>query len=392
MPKIVIKCIDCGKERLDYLCNIHQPVEKYRCLKCSANRTGEKLSKKITLKCVDCGRESTLRSPSSFGGKTKENYRCRKCSTLISNRKKATDPLWLENNKKVLKILLEPEIVNKRAKSLSKRWEDPEYRKIQTDKITVRMNNPETKDKIRKSVNKLYEDPEYVKHRRDGLEKMKSDPKHTGRAKNRIGSKNSKIVKACIYCGEPRIDYPSNFTIQQHKRYVCKKCFACSEEKSGEGYWYGHHWLKGEEPKIYCELWNRSLWDRIDAAWDFKSAISGKTKFDNKNKHLDRHHVYWQEKACCIWDEDNNGYYANINLGTKAKPNIVKYYIRGDPNKFVLLTHNEHTMIRGSKKSGRDKIWWIKFFEDLIDQREKEGKKCYLSKEEYKVYKCRAKD
>jgi len=40
---------------------------------------------------------------------------------------------------------------------------------------------------------------------------------------------------------------------------------------------------------------------------------------------------------------------------------MYKYYIRGDPNKFVLLTHQEHGMI------SKNKLEWIKFFEDKIE-------------------------
>ena len=155
------------------------------------------------------------------------------------------------------------------------------------------------------------------------------------------------------------------------------------------GFWYGNPTLHPENRrKSYCEKWCRDLWVRIDAAWEYRSAISRKTRFENHGQaHLDRHHVYWQEKACCEWDEDTQGYYAMINIGTKAKPVWHKHYIKGDPNKFVLLTRDEHGMVKGSKMTGKDKLWWIKFFEDLIEKREAEGKSCYLSKEEYEIYK-----
>jgi len=163
---------------------------------------------------------------------------------------------------------------------------------------------------------------------------------------------------------------------------------------SGTGFWYGHRSICPENrQKKYCEKWRKDLWVRIDAAWDYKSAISGKTKFENyRQAHLDRHHVYWQEKSCCEWDEDAKGYYAIINLGTKAKPNMYKHYIKGDPNKFVLLTHREHKMVRGNKKLGTSKLTWIKYFEDMIEKRELEGKPCYLSHEDYEIYKVKNAD
>jgi hypothetical protein len=130
------------------------------------------------------------------------------------------------------------------------------------------------------------------------------------------------------------------------------------------------------DPPIYCEAWNRNLWQRIDVAQNFQSILSGKTKEHNKGKSLSRHHVYWQPKACCEWDEDEQGYYAWINLGNKKNPNWYKHYIEGDPNKFVLLTASEHQMIR------KDKLKWIKIFEGLI--KTKLNGVCYLTKDEMK--------
>lgn len=137
------------------------------------------------------------------------------------------------------------------------------------------------------------------------------------------------------------------------------------------GFWYGNVRYP-ENGKTYCEKWTEDLRERIRAAWDYKSAISGVTT-DSKGRKLDCHHVYEQEKACCIWDGDVQGYYAMINLGTKRNPNFVRYNISGDPNKFVPLTRAEH------KATSFDKLKWIKFFEDLIEAR---GGKCYLTQEE----------
>ena len=127
--------------------------------------------------------------------------------------------------------------------------------------------------------------------------------------------------------------------------------------------------------KTYCEKWNAELRRRIRAYWGNKSVLSGKTITDNNNKRLSCHHVYYQEKACCVWDEDTQGYYAWIDIGTRKKSNKIKYYIKGDPNKFVTLTEEEHGMV------GSNKLKWIKIFEDLIE--EQDGK-CYFTKEEMK--------
>lgn len=143
------------------------------------------------------------------------------------------------------------------------------------------------------------------------------------------------------------------------------------ESKLG-GMWYGS--VKYPDPPKYCELWCPDLWHRIDEAQNYQSILSGKTKENNGGRALSRHHVYWQPKACCGWDEDAQGYYAMINIGTANKPNWHKYYIQGDPNKFVLLTMSEHKMI------SKDKLKWIKIFEDLI--KTKLNGVCYLPKVE----------
>lgn len=143
------------------------------------------------------------------------------------------------------------------------------------------------------------------------------------------------------------------------------------------GLWYGN--VDNDPREYYCEAWNPGLWIRIDIAQDFKSILSGKTKEDNRDRNgkprnLTRHHVYWQKRACCGFDEDTQGYYAMINIGTPMKPNWYKHYIDGSPNKFVLLTDEEHGMIK------KDKIKWIRIFEELI--KTKLNGKCYLTKNE----------
>jgi len=116
--------------------------------------------------------------------------------------------------------------------------------------------------------------------------------------------------------------------------------------------WYGGVNYKEQQTNKYCALWNRDLRNRIRECWNHKSVLSGKTKEENNNKLLSCHHVYYQKKACCEWDEDVEGYYCFID--------DEKYYINGDPNKFVTLTSAENTMVNF------DKLKWIKTFEDII--------------------------
>ena len=146
------------------------------------------------------------------------------------------------------------------------------------------------------------------------------------------------------------------------------------------GFWYGsvrNDSGRTPDERKYCELWNEDLKERIRAYWGYASVLSGKieiqTRSDGFPHSISCHHVYYQKKSCCVWDEDEQGYYANINIGTHRSPIIEKYYIDGDPNKFVTLTRSEH------KKTDFNKIHWIKTFEKLIED---QGGKCYFTKED----------
>lgn len=144
------------------------------------------------------------------------------------------------------------------------------------------------------------------------------------------------------------------------------------------GFWYGnikYYEFKsnGKFKKRYCELWTEDLKERIRAYWNYTSPLSGKTAKENRGRNLCCHHVYYQEKACCEWDEDVQGYFAMINIGTFKNPIMYKYPIKGDPNKFVPLTTSEHM------QSNFNRLEWIKLFEDIIDE---QGGKCYFSKRE----------
>lgn len=142
------------------------------------------------------------------------------------------------------------------------------------------------------------------------------------------------------------------------------------------GFWYGN--VKNDLNRInsaskYCELWTFDLKERIRAYWGYVSALSGNPEtsmFKGTVRSISCHHVYYQPKACCVWDEDEHGYYADINLGTENNPLPERYYIDGDPNKFVTLTAVEH------RKTGFNKIQWIKTFEKIIAD---QGGKCYFT-------------
>lgn len=221
----------------------------------------------------------------------------------------------------------------------------------------------------------LAQDPEWRRKNKEGSQRRSQEP--DWRLKNKMGSqkrsKNPSWKRKNKDAAQIRSKNPtyqcnvkkSNQKLAQNPEWIRKNV-----ESHIGGFWYGN--VRYSNSPRYCELWGRPLWHRIDEAQNYQSILSGKTKFENGGRALSRHHVYWQKKACCEWDEDANGYYAWIDTGTARKPDRIKYYIPGDPNKFVLLTKSEHAMVV------KDKLKWIKIFEDLIET--KLGGVCYLPK------------
>jgi hypothetical protein len=340
MPKVTYKCIDCGKERTGYPSSFHKPREQHMCQSCAAKKRGinaEINNTRDTYTCIDCGSQCT--DYICNFSKPKEIYRCHDCAC----KHMAKDPIWRENTTEAnRKMVQTPEWRSSNKKAIEKIMTAPNYEEKCKERGKVLSSNIVWKENHDKAMKTRANDPEWKLWRIEENKKMAGDP----------------------YFVERRLIV---FT--------------------GEGYWYGNKILRRDR-EYYCELWNDDLKGRIDAAYDYKSILSGNTKFDNGNISLTHHHLYWEKKACCVWDEDAQGYYAwIINNGKK-----VKYYIKGDPNKFVLLTISEHGKMYGNKREGTDKIYWIKYLEDLVEQREKEGKKCYLSPEEYEIYKVEHKD
>lgn len=333
VPKVQYVCIDCGKISAWRLATKLQPPEKYRCKRCALKKVRkDKQQDPVRIEKQRVAQEALQKKKAGRKQRNqKVQYTCIDCGKLSSWRIPST--------------FKQPRETYRCYSCAQRNWHE----------------DPTNKEKSKNCREKMYQDPIWRENVLKGAQK---------RAKNPIAIMNAKIAKE-----------------KMRQNPVWKETHLISA--SGEGFWYGHHTLHPENrQKTYCEKWCKDLWLRIDAAWGYKSALSGKTRFENyRQAHLDRHHVYWQEKACCKWDEDAQGYYAMINIGTKAKPDMYKHYIKGDPNKFILLTHGEHKMIIGNKKLGTTKLTWIKHFEDLIEKRLAEGKPCYLSHEEYEIYK-----
>jgi hypothetical protein len=332
-----------------------------------------------------CGNLSTWRQPSQFK-QSRENYRCSDCACnspeskhhkSISLKLTKSRPEVKQRQSEAQKIAQNrPCVKEKRSKTNAL----PEVKQRRSEAQKLSQNRPEVKQRQSESakivgakpdVKQRRSESQIISHNRPEVKQRSSEAQKLSHARPELRLKQS-------ISGKISYEYPPRY--EKHLIGV-----------SGQGFWYGHPILcpENKKGKQYCELWNKGLWVRIDAAWDYKSAISEVTRWETPSKRqLSRHHVYWQEKACCVWDEDAQGYYAMIDLNhNKNKPNWYKHYIKGDPNKFVLLTAKEHGEVKGSKKSGKDTMWWVRYFEDLIEKRESEGKPCYLSKEDFEVYK-----
>ena len=261
-------------------------------------------------------------------------------------QKRVRDPEWIRKNKegalnKNKDFYKDPEWIRKNKERAQKCAQDPEYRRKQKKGCQKCVQDPEWQRKQKEGSKRRSQDSEWQRKNKEENLRKSHDPNWR--------LKNQKSAQVRV----------------QNLKWQLKQ----QESKVG-GFWYGN--VRYSDPPKYCELWCPDLWRRIDEAQDYQSILSGKTKEDNGGRSLSRHHVYYQKKACCEWDEDANGYYAWINDGTPKKPNRVKYYIPGDPNKFVLLTMSEHRVV------AKDKLKWIKIFENLIEM--ELGGVCYISK------------
>jgi hypothetical protein len=251
----------------------------------------------------------------------------------------------------------DPKFRQRMSEMGKKRYEDPEERIKTSKQMTSIMEAPEARQRVAEIQKKRYEDPE------EHLKTSKAVKKHYDEVPD--SRKRSSEAQKKHHAENPE-------TAKKISRSVIKTWL--------DKQWYGV--VTYALGRIYCVLFNDEFKERCRAYWRYKSVLEPhKTQAENicggKPYKLTVHHVYYQPKACCEWDEDLEGYYAMINLGTERKPNMVRHNIKGDPNKFVILTAAEHNEIKS------DKLVWIKKFEDMIEE---QGGKCYLTKEEMKAY------
>lgn len=303
-----------------------------------------------------------------------------------SGKKAAADP---KRREKLLKSLRDPETLERKREANAKPefgknasekqkalWQDPEYRKKHLAILGETHATPEYRKKASDGAKRRFEDPvEKAKHK-ERMRISAADPIHRSKiskAQKELHADPEYHRKLCESRSDP------NYREKQSKAQRRPEVQLKKLEASLGGFWYGN--VRYTERRIYCEKWTGEFRERCRAFDGYKSVLSGKTKQENlvkgKPTELSVHHVYHQIKACCKWDEDKNGYYVMLNIGTKQHPNIIRYDIKGDPNKFVTLTAKENTRVNSNK------LKWIKIFEDLIDSH---GGKCYFTKEEMKEY------
>jgi hypothetical protein len=272
-------------------------------------------------------------------------------------KKRSKNPSWIENQKNgCLKRSSNPIYIEHLKNGCLKRSSNIEYLEKISNSLKqkhiddkdfhnhmIEINNRVTKTKEWMDKNKIVREnnlnkPGWCEKIKDGQQKSKNNDINKWYKIKRdaiVKAHNnplwrSKQKQGCIDRSKDILYYISRF------KYI----------------WYGSVKYYDDE-LLYCEKWNSDLRNRIRMRYDHKSVLSGKTKIDNKNRELCCHHVYYQKKSCCEWDEDNGAFYAYIDG--------YKYYIKGDPNKFVTLTNSEHAMVN------HNRLKWVKFFEDIIE-------------------------
>jgi hypothetical protein len=142
------------------------------------------------------------------------------------------------------------------------------------------------------------------------------------------------------------------------------------ESVSGEGFWYGHKYLRNP-PKVprYCEKW-KDVNPRVHAFFNYKCVGCGSPEINHS--HIG-HHVFYVKETCC-WFTHDGIYYTNLNAPNHKDQD---YYIGENPNYFVILCSKCHGRTNGNFNNRKK---WADYYKKIID--EQYGGKCYITKEE----------
>jgi hypothetical protein len=300
-------------------------------------------------------------------------------------RKRSNSPEWIKNHTEAMqKVKNDPTWQQNHKIVLQKMYTDPIIRQHIVDGGKKRSADPKWQQNHKIVLQNMHEDPIWQQTNKKRLEKMHADP--VWQQKNREGLQNKSLewqennIKALEKMhSDPIFKQKHQQGLQNfYGNPILKEQWRLKQKEAVcGGFWYGS--VTYENRTNYCILFNKEFKERCRSFYGYKSSLSGELEsvhiVNGKPENLTVHHVYYQKKACCEWDKDIQGYYVMINLGSKANPNIIRYDIHGDPNKFVVLTHRENTLVNF------DKLKWIKIFEDIIEANDN---KCYYTKEEIK--------
>jgi hypothetical protein len=212
------------------------------------------------------------------------------------------------------------------------------WRRKQSDVQKGRKASEETRSKMSVS-RKGRKRPEKMQ---ELLRTVRKGAKHTDESRSKMSAslRNSEALKVARESGE----------------YIRKQRMAHSGERS-------HLWKGGVSFEPYCPKFNNDLKERVRAFFGY---MCRQCNIPQKDKKLSVHHVYYNKQACCVWDEDLQGYYAIIDGE--------RYYVKGDPYKFIPLCDKCH------KKTYSKRFYWAKKFESLIN--DEHGGKSYFTKDE----------
>jgi hypothetical protein len=142
------------------------------------------------------------------------------------------------------------------------------------------------------------------------------------------------------------------------------------ESNSGEGFWYGHHFLKNPPRALqYCELW-KDVNPRVHAFFNYKCVECDIP--ETKHSHIG-HHVFYVKQACC-WFNDDGIYYSNLKAPDHKDED---YCIGENPNYFVILCSICHGKTNGNFANRKK---WAEHFKKIIDKQY--NGKCFFTKEE----------
>jgi hypothetical protein len=209
-------------------------------------------------------------------------------------------------------------------------------------------------------MKKAHKDPGYRKIYETGREKMKLNVGWREQTKLR----NQTQVRDPKYRTIMEKIWQNNIGIKRTE----EECIKISMGQQGiteRSEWPGY-----ATEKRYCGLFSNELKERIRAYWRYMCGLTGEPESPERN--LECHHVYWEKKSCCLYDEELERKYFII----KGE----KYYYIGNPDKFIPLTVETHHTIAGNKTKSR--IEWVKEIETLINNFPFNGKS-FFTREEY---------